>query len=176
MRALHLCVITIYRQKILKVLQFIHSNVLHCFQKSCHKLLTKRNNIAYPVAAAIVYGDFGLTQVLEENLGNDKVIDMMNRLSFNVDSDLDARFPVERICRAEIITKDGKRYLSGEYEPRGEAKENISVDWLCDKFKRITAPVLSSDGQDDLIELITGNDDLPIRAIVDAANNSEYYK
>lgn len=114
--------------------------------------------------------------MLEENLGNDKVIDMMKRLSFNVDSNLDARFPAERICRAEIITKDGKRYLSGECEPRGEAKENIGIDWLCDKFKRITAPVLTSDGQDNLLELITGDDDLSIRTIVDAANKTEYYK
>lgn len=79
-------------------------------------------------------------------------------------------------CRAEIITKDGKRYLSDECEPRGEAKENISVDWLCDKFKRITAPVLTSDGQEKLLRLITENDDLPIRTIVDTANKNEYYK
>lgn len=117
-------------------------------------------NIAYPVAASIVYGDFGLTQVLEQNLNNREVIDMMKRLLFEVDNDLDARFPKERICRAEIITKDGKRYLSDECEPRGEAKENISVEWLCEKFKRITSPVLTTDGQEKLLKLITENDDI----------------
>ena len=161
----------------------IKSVTIHTFKRAT--LLSKivpqtadeaQYNIAYPVASAIVYGDFGLTQVLEENLNNDKVIDMMRRLSFNVDDDLDARFPQERICRAEIITKDGKRYLSDECEPRGEAKENISVDWLCDKFNRITAPVLTSDGQEKLLRLITENDDLPIRTIVDTANQTEYYK
>ena len=160
----------------------IKSVTIHTFKRAT--LLSKivpqtadeaQYNIAYPVASAIVYGDFGLNQVLEENLNDKKVIDMMNRLSFNVDNDLDSRFPQERICRAEIITKDCKRYISDECEPRGEAKENISVDWLCDKFKRITAPVLTSDGQKELLKLIISDDDLPIRTIVDIANKKEYY-
>lgn len=127
-------------------------------------------NIAYPVASSIVYGDFGFTQVMEENLNDPQVIDVMKRLEFKVDEDLDKRFPAERICRAEIETNDGKTYVSRECEPRGEAKENIGMDWLCDKFYRITGPVLSKDGQEALLKLITQTDDLPIREIVDTAN------
>lgn len=127
-------------------------------------------NIAYPVASSIIYGDFGFTQVLEENLNDAAVVDMMNRLEFKVDENLDARFPAERICKAEIETFDGKRYISRECEPRGEAKENIGIDWLSNKFYRITGPVLSKDAQDTLLELITQSDDLPIREIVDITN------
>lgn len=127
-------------------------------------------NIAYPVASSIIYGDFGFTQVLEENLNDAAVVDMMNRLEFKVDENLDARFPAERVCKAEIETLDGKRYISRECEPRGEAKENIGIDWLSNKFYRITGPVLSKDAQDTLLELITQSDDLPIREIVDITN------
>lgn len=127
-------------------------------------------NIAYPVASSIVYGDFGFTQVLEENLNDPVVVDMMNRLQFKVDDDLDVRFPAERICRAEIKTKQGDTYISSECEPRGEAKENIGIDWLSDKFYRITGPVLSKDSQSILLKLITQDKDLPIREIVDKTN------
>ncbi len=127
-------------------------------------------NIAYPVASSIVYGDFGFTQVLEENLNDSTVIDMMSRLEFKVDDALDARFPAERICRAEIKTKQGDTYISSECEPRGEAKENIGIDWLSDKFYRITGPVLSKQAQDKLLKLITQDNDLPIREIVDTVN------
>lgn len=129
-------------------------------------------NIAYPVASAIIYGDFGFTQVLEENLNDSQVIAMMNRLEFKVDDDLDKRFPAERICRAEIETNDGKTYISRECEPRGEAKENIGIEWLCDKFCRITGPVLSKKAQDQILELITRDKDLPIREIVDTINKN----
>ncbi len=127
-------------------------------------------NIAYPVASAIIYGDFGFIQVMEENLNNPDVIEMMDRLEFKVDKNLDERFPAERICRAEIETLDGKNYISSECEPRGEAKENVGTNWLCEKFYRITGPILSKESQDKLLTLITQTDDLPIREIVDIAN------
>ena len=132
-------------------------------------------NIAYPVAAALVHGDFGLAQVREENLGDPKVLEMMKRLSFVVDEKLDAQFPARRICRAEIVTKDGRTFLSDECEPRGEAYENISVDWLADKFRRITGPVLTTDGQEKLLQMITGEENVSVRSIVDEVNKPEYW-
>ena len=132
-------------------------------------------NIAYPVAAALVHGDFGLAQVREENLGDPKVLEMMKRLSFVVDEKLDAQFPARRICRAEIVTKDGRTFLSDECEPRGEAYENISVDWLADKFRRITGPVLTAEAQEKLLQMITGEENVSVRAIVDEVNKPEYW-
>ena len=70
----------------------------------------------------------------------------------------------------QIITKSGECYVSSECEPRGEAKENIGIDWLSDKFRRITGPVLSKDSQNTLLELITQSNDMPIREIVDTTN------
>jgi len=132
-------------------------------------------NIAYPVAAALVYGDFGLAQVREGGLGAPEVVKMMNRLSFAVDPTLDAQFPAKRFCRAEIVTKDGRTLLSELCEPRGEACENIGVDWLCEKFRRITGSVLSSAGQDAILEQITGCENISIREILDTVNRPEYW-
>ena len=133
-------------------------------------------NIAYPVAAALVYGDFGLAQVREENLGDPKVVDMMGRLSFACDEALDKQFPARRICRAEIVTKDGRKLLSDECEPRGEAHENIQVDWLQDKFRRITGPILTEEGQETVLDMICRDEDLPLREIVDEVNKKEYWR
>lgn len=129
-------------------------------------------NIAYPVASSIVYGDFGIERVMPENLADPKVLEMMKRLAFEVDGELDSQFPAKRICRAEIYTKDGKVYESPNCEPRGEACENIGVDWLVEKFYRITAPVISKERQEKLVSLITGDINVPIRKIVDTANGN----
>ena len=129
-------------------------------------------NIAYPVASSIVYGDFGIDRVLNENLSDPTVLAMMKRLAFKVDEELDSKFPAKRICRAEIYTKDGKVYTSPNCEPRGEACENIGVDWLVEKFYRITKPVISRELQEKLVSLITGDVNVPIRKIVDAANGN----
>ena len=129
-------------------------------------------NIAYPVASSIVYGDFGIDRVLNENLSDPTVLEMMKRLSFEVDEELDSKFPAKRICRAEIYTQDGKVYTSPNCEPRGEACENIGVDWLVEKFYRITKPVISRELQEKLVELITGDVNIPVRKIVDTANGN----
>ena len=52
----------------------------------------------------------------------------------------------------------------------GFTKENIRLPWLCDKFRRMTAPVLTQEGQDKLLALITDSEDVPIRTIVDTVN------
>ena len=132
-------------------------------------------NIAYPIAAALVYGDFGYAQVRQESLGDPKVVAMMDKLSFAVDEAFDAQFPARRICQAEIRTTDGRTLLSEECEPRGEACENIGLDWLCDKFRRISGPVFSEAGQSRFLAMATGEADLPIRTIVDEVNRPEYW-
>ncbi len=133
-------------------------------------------NIAYPVATAIVYGTFGIQHVWQENLADPKVLEMMSKLSFETDEKLDAQFPAKRICRAEITDKNGNLYASKEFEPSGEAHENIGLDWLSEKFYRITAPLITKEGQDKVLELITGDENLSVREFVDTVNDRKYWK
>lgn len=133
-------------------------------------------NIAYPVAASLVYGGFGIEHVQEASLTDPAILAMMKKLEFEVDEGIDARFPAKRICRAEIYTKDGRALRSGECEPRGEAHENISVEWLADKFRRITAPFLTAEGQNSIISMIASESDISVRELVDTINKRDFWK
>ena len=128
-------------------------------------------NIAYPVATAIVHGDFGIDKVLTDAFSDQLVLGMMKKLHFEVDSDIDAKFPARRICRAEIYTKDGRVFESPDCEPRGEAHEGISVEWLADKFKRMTSPLLDQAGQGRILDLILGDENTSVRSLVDLTNS-----
>ena len=101
---------------------------------------------------------------------------MMKKLSFETDEDLNAQFPAHRICRVEIETKDGKVYTSRNCEPRGEACENIGVDWLAEKFMRITSTTIKEETQKELIAMICGDENIPVRKIVDKANEGLFKK
>ncbi len=127
-------------------------------------------NIAYPVATALVHGDFSIEHVMPEAFNDSEVLAMMKRLSFEKDEELDALFPGKRICRAQIYTKDGKSFISKNFEPSGEAHENIGKDWLCAKFHRIAACVLSEDARNEVISLVYGDENLSVRALVDRIN------
>lgn len=127
-------------------------------------------NIAYPVAASVVYGDFRIDRVMEDSLNDPEILSMMDKLCFEVDERLDSMFPGKRICRAEIYTNDGNKYISEDCEPRGEAHENIDIKWLSDKFRRITAPFVSEEGQSEILKLVTEDENLSVREMVDRVN------
>jgi len=161
--------------------QDIDQVIIHTFHRAT--LLSKcipttadeaQYNIAYPVAAALVHKDFGFSQVT--NLEDPAVIQTMDKLAFVTDPEIDEKFPAQRICRAEIRTRDGRQLLSKDWEPQGEAKDNIGIDWLSDKFRRITAPLLTQEGINQILEMVTGNADIPIRSIVDTINAPKYWK
>ena len=124
-------------------------------------------NIAYPVAAAIVNKGFSIQQV--EQTDNKAVHQMMEKLSFVCDDQLDALFPAQRLCRVAMELKDGRHVVSPVFEPSGEAKENVGYDRLAAKFRRITAGMLTTEEQESVIELLRG-DRWTVRTLVDLLN------
>jgi len=99
-------------------------------------------NIAWPVASALVCGDVGIEQVWEPALNNEKVLYMMNKLAFEVDSLLEALFPQKRLAWVEIVLKNGQILQSQIYAAPGEAADNVDLDWITKKFMLRTAPIL----------------------------------
>ena len=132
-------------------------------------------NIAYPVAATAVHGDFGLEQVRPEAFGDRRVAGMMDKLAYMVDPDMETQYPARRMARVEADTVDRRHLVSPAFEPRGEASENIGLDWLTDKFRRFTGSIFSAAGQAAVLPMITGDDNAPLRTIVDEINKPEYW-
>lgn len=128
-------------------------------------------NISYPIAAAIIYEDLGFSQVIDENLGNADVLDMMKKIEFQVDEKLESAFPARRQCKVSIVLKNGNRFTSDTYEPIGEAKDNVDLDWITEKYFRITKPILNETAQQKIFALLTENLDSPVRKIIDSIND-----
>ncbi len=162
--------------------QICYKNVERVVIKTFHRatLLSKiepqcaddaQYNIAYPVATAIVHGDFSIDHVMPEAFRDAAVLSMMKRLAFEKDEALDSQFPAKRICRAEIYTKDGKSFVSRDFEPSGEAHENIGKDWLCAKFHRIASCALDENARNEILSLVYGDETISVRTLVDRINN-----
>ncbi len=132
-------------------------------------------NIAFPVASAIVKGDFGYNEAKDEALFDPNVIDMMKRLSFEKDDEIDAMFPERRCCRAEITLKDGTVIKGGLCEPRGEPEEGIFFPWIESKFRRMSKAVLTDKAMDDIVAAVNGPLDAKFRDIIDLINRKENY-
>ncbi len=127
-------------------------------------------NIAYPVAAAVVHGGFGLPELTPESFSDPAVLAMMQKLSFEVDDAFEEAFPGRRYAQAELETKDGRRLLSSVCEPRGEAEEQIGPDWLIEKFTRLTGPLLAQENRQRFLTLLMAEEDCPLRELADTIN------
>ncbi len=139
-----------------------------------HETDAAQYNIGYPTAAAIVHGDVGFKQVYEDYLGDPDVLEALKKLEFTVDEEFDALFPAKRFCRVEIETLDGRVFRSEALEPRGEPKDNVDNEWLSEKFRRITGPVLTREAQESFISKALSRDEaLTVREIVDGLNKAE---
>lgn len=128
-------------------------------------------NIAWPVASAIVHGDVGINEVLEPALNNKEVQNVMSKLEFVVDSDLDAKFPAKRQAWVEVELKDGTVLTSDIYEAPGEKEDHVDLNWITLKFMKRTKPVLSESQQKNLLRLLTENLDIPVAKIVNTLND-----
>lgn len=127
-------------------------------------------NIAYPVAAALVHGDLGYLQIRDEALGNTQVLEMMKRLEFVVDPDVEIRFPKERLAWVEIKLSDGHVLRSGLFTAPGESVDNVDLSWITEKFRRITSPLLSATKQEEVLKLLSDADDKSMHSIVEEIN------
>lgn len=127
-------------------------------------------NIAWPVASSLVFGDVGINQVIGSALGDSKVLDMMQRLSFVVDPEMEAQFPEKRLAWVKIQLKDGRTPKSRVYAAPGEHTDHVDLSWIENKFRRRTAHILQPDQQKKLLTLLEEDLDVPVRSIVDTIN------
>lgn len=127
-------------------------------------------NIAYPVAAALVHGDLGYMQIRDESLKDEKVLEMMDKLDFVVDAEMESQFPAKRLAWVEIWLKNGAVLKSDPFSAPGEASDDVDHKWIVDKFIRITRPFLSEIKQKIVIDVLSMPSEKPMRQIVDTIN------
>ena len=127
-------------------------------------------NILYPVACALVYRDVGFLQVIEDNLNDRHVLDLMDRIEFVIDPELDGQFPQKRYARVEITLDCGQTLCSRAVEADGEASDGVDFDWIANKFKRITRFMYDDKSQDAILNVLNGPLDISMREIITMIN------
>jgi len=127
-------------------------------------------NIAYPVATAIINGDVGYCQICDAALDNPAVLDMMTKLSFEVDPEIDKLFPEKRLAWVEFNLKDGRTVKSRIYAADGEATDHVDSRWIVAKFNRIVDPFLNEKGKQFVLHALTESLDRKLSEVVSDVN------
>ncbi len=127
-------------------------------------------NISFPIAVGIIDGDVGIEQVIDHNLDREEVISFMNKINFVIDEEIEDRFPAERLCKVEFILEDGTTYMSDLFAPIGEAKDNVDIKWIKEKFERITKPLLTKENQNRILSLLSNENNVSMRKVIETVN------
>jgi 2-methylcitrate dehydratase PrpD len=125
-------------------------------------------NICYTIACALVDKEFGYSQVTQENLQREDILDMMIKIDFEVDEDMESRFPKERICRIKIQLNDGTEFVSEDTTPEGDGE---NIEWVEDKFKNMTKLFISEEEQNFILEQLKDVENCNLNEVVNYINN-----
>ena len=99
-------------------------------------------SLPFPVAAALVHGRLGLSQLAGDGLHDPAVLRLADRIALVDDPALSARFPAERVARVRIETTAGAVHQSPETIAPWDAAAPPTDDELIDKFRWLAAECL----------------------------------
>lgn len=112
-------------------------------------------NLAFPVAAALLYGEVGPAQVLQPRLRDPELLSLLDRVSTEVAPEFETEFPAKAPAEVVVETITGEFFKSGRIEALWEPPDTLpSDDELEEKFLWLTGPVVGKLKAKHLMEQI----------------------
>lgn len=101
-------------------------------------------SLAFPVAAALVFGRVGAAEVDRAGLTDARVARLVAATTAVEDAQFSQRFPAERWARVRIMLHDGRRLVSPPAQARGNPDNPIPDAQLREKYRSLALPLLGS--------------------------------
>lgn len=99
-------------------------------------------SLPFPVAAALVYGKLGGSELTGAALSDPAVLALVDKVVLAEDAEFTAQFPARRFAQVTITTTDGRRYASPATEARWNGADPPTDDELRAKFRWLAAELL----------------------------------
>ena len=129
---------------------------------------TADHSLPYCVAVALVDGEYGLRQLNEKRWEAPEVRELMRKMRFIHDRKMDERFPPDRPSRLTIVTRDGRKLIKEVPYLQGDPRAPFSDAEIADKFRSLSAGVLTAPRQEIAIERALNFSRGSVRGLLDA--------
>lgn len=96
-------------------------------------------NLVWPVACALVHGDFTVDDALGP-FDDPAIRSVFERITIEIDAELDAAFPARRLTAIELELADGSRRAAGPIEAPGEPEDPGLEQLIAAKVERLIDP------------------------------------
>ncbi len=111
-------------------------------------------SLPFPLAAALVFGRLGVSELSGHSLTNPAVLNLSNCVKLIEYESFSERFPAKRYARVEIQTRDGEIFDSGEVESNWEATSPPTDQALREKFRWMAGEQLTAERAADLEQMV----------------------
>ena len=111
-------------------------------------------SMPFGAAVAILYGRASLEEYTLENINSPVVREIMGKIYFFSDPELEKEFPKKWPTTVSIVTKSGEEFFEKIEYPRGDPEKMLTWEELIDKFKTLASPVFSDEKINIIIEKI----------------------
>ena len=111
---------------------------------------TADHSLPYCVAAALVDGEYTVTQLRQRRWEAPEIQQMLARIRCEHDPSMDARFPAERPSRVTVVLAGGERLTEERAYPKGDYRKPLSPDDLVTKLGSLAGTALDPEAQERL--------------------------
>jgi len=94
-------------------------------------------SMPFGAAVAILYRKAGVNEFQLSKVQSEEVKQMMDKVEYQVNPELDRTFPKQWCATAEIFTKDGKRFFTKVQFCKGDPENPLSWEELIEKFHNL---------------------------------------
>jgi 2-methylcitrate dehydratase PrpD len=101
-------------------------------------------SLAFPGAAALVFGRVGAVEVDAKGLADARVARLVAATTATVDGEFAQRFPAERWARVRIALADGRTLVSRPAQARGGPHNPLGDAELREKYRQLAGPALGA--------------------------------
>lgn len=111
-------------------------------------------SVPYGVAAALIYGQVGLEQMMGAATRDAKIHDFARKIDVVHDREMDKLRPGKRPAAVEVTLRD-KRVVSGQVDfPRGDMRNPMTEDELVMKFSDLTRGIIGADKSKRVMDMV----------------------
>ena len=110
--------------------------------------------LGFPIAAFMIRGELGASEVLESALNDEKIRRIQKKIVLSENPDHNKAFPQHRYASVKIELNNGQILSKQNVEARGDPHLPLSDHEIRDKFDRLSSSVLNALQQQELKELV----------------------
>jgi 2-methylcitrate dehydratase PrpD len=125
-----------------------------------HDIVAAQFSGRFGIALRLIKGGNGFQDYSKENLSNPQILNLAHKIEYYADDEMEKSNPAGAPARVEIRLKDGSVHEKSAQYAKGTIQNPMTGDELENKFRELTATVLTKEHAESIIDIVNELEEL----------------